>query len=83
MYVYLVEFYVVNSYDVRFDRGAEIYDSWDKADMAVNEFKEKHISLGCIFDYDSGYASDFRFVTLIDSGDDLKYHASFMRFEVK
>ena len=51
--------------------------------MAVNEFKEKHIRQGCIFDYDSGYASDFRFVTLIDSGDDLKYHASFMRFEVK
>ena len=60
-----------------------VYDSWDKADMAVNEFKEKHIRRGCIFDYDSGYASDFRFVTLIDSGDDLKYHASFMRLEVK
>lgn len=83
MYVYLVEFYVVNSDDVRFDRGAEIYDSWDKADMAVNEFKEKHIRMGCMFDYDSGYASDFRFVTLIDTGGNLKYHASFTRFEVK
>ena len=83
MYVYLVEFYVVNSDDVRFDRGAEIYDSWDKADMAVNEFKEKHTSMGCIFDYDSGCDSEFRFVSLIDAGGDLKYHASFMRFEVK
>lgn len=83
MYVYLVEFYVINSYDVRFDRGSEIYDAWDKADMAVNEFKEKHIRRGCMFDYDSGYSSEFRFVSLIDEGDNLKYHASFTRFEVK
>ena len=74
MYVYLVEFYVINSYDVRFDRGSEIYDSWDKA---------KHISQGCMFDYDSGYSSEFRFVSLIDAGDNLKYHASFTRFKVK
>ena len=83
MYVYLVEFYVVNSCDVRYDRGAEIYDSWDKADMAVSEFKEKHIRQGCMFDYDSGYSSEFRFVSLIDAGGDLKYHASFTRFKVK
>ena len=50
MYVYFVEFYVIDSADVRYERGSEVYDSWDKADMAVNEFKEKHIRQGCIFE---------------------------------
>ena len=83
MYVYLVEFYVVNSDDVRFDRGAEIYDSWDKADMAVNEFKNECIKQGYSSRYDVAWSDSSRQVALLDESDNLNYHASLTRFEVK
>ena len=82
MYVYLVEFYVINSYDVRFDRGSEIYDSWDKACKSIDEFKNESIERGCFVCYDKIRENDNRQVELVDE-DYLSYHACLIKFEVK
>ena len=83
MYVYLVEFYVVNSDDVRFDRGAEIYDSWDKAFKAIHEFKNENIKQGYLVSYDIIRKNDTRQVELEDIENYLYYHAGINKFEVK
>ena len=83
MYVYFVEFYVIDSYDVRYERGSEIYDSWDKASKAVDEFKNENIEQGCLVCYDETWENDTRQVKLKDDEDYLKYHAGLTKFEVK
>ena len=82
MYVYLVEFYVVNSHDVRFGRDTEIYGSWDQACKAVDKFKNENIEHGCLVCYDATRENNDRQVKLKDN-DDIRYRAEITKFEVK
>ena len=83
MYVYLFESFVTDSADVRFECDSAVYDSWDKADMAVNEFKNECIKQGYSSRYDVAWSDSSRQVALLDESDNLNYHASLTRFEVK
>ena len=83
MYVYFVEFYVIDSFNVRHERGAEVYDSWDKACKAIHEFKNENIKQGYLVSYDIIRENDTRQVELEDIEDYLYYHAGINKFEVK
>ena len=83
MYVYFVEFYVIDSSDVRYEHGSEVYDSWDKACKAIDEFKNESIEQGYLVCYDETWENDTRQVKLKDNENYLNYHAGLTKFELK